>query len=88
MQDRPKKNLLTWACELDNVTIEEATKLAIIQFLGEPWCEETKAELSETFRQILPGPYEIDWVMEDHTPELKLTFPDTPEATEWMLMHR
>ena len=70
------------------MTIEDATKLAIIQFLGEPWCEETKAELSEIFRQILPGPYEIDWVMEDHTPELKLTFPDTPEATEWMLMHQ
>ena len=70
------------------MTIEDATKLAIIQFLGEPWCEETKAELSEIFRQILPGPYEIDWVMEDHTPELKLTFPDTPEATEWMLMHK
>jgi hypothetical protein len=70
------------------MTIEEATKLAIIQFLGEPWCEETKAELSETFRQILPGPYEIDWIMEDHTPELKLTFKESPEATEWMLMHQ
>jgi hypothetical protein len=70
------------------MTIEDATKLAIIRFLGEPWDAKTKAELSETFRQILPGPYEIDWVMEDHTPELKLTFPDTPEATEWMLMHK
>ena len=52
------------------MTIEDATKLAIIRFLGEPWCEETKQQLSDTFRQILPGPYEIDWVFEDHTPEL------------------
>ena len=88
MQDQPKKNLLTWACGLDNVTIEEATNLAIIRFLGEPWCEETKQQLSEAFRQILPGPYEIDWVFEDHTPELKLTFRESPETTEWMLLHR
>ena len=85
MQDQPKKNLLILACGLDNMTIEQATGLAIIRFLGEPWCKETKQQLSDTFRQILPGPYEIDWVFEDHTPELKLTFPDTPEATEWML---
>ena len=70
------------------MTVEDATKLAIGQFLGEPWCEETKAELSETFRQILPGPYEIDCVMEDHTPELVLTFQESPETTEWMLLHR
>lgn len=70
------------------MTVEDATKLAIIKFLGEPWDAKTKADLSKGFRLILPGPYEIDWVMEDHTPELKLTFPDTPEATEWMLMHR
>jgi hypothetical protein len=70
------------------MTIEDATNLAIIRFLGEPWCEETKQQLSDTFRKILPGPYEIDWVMEDHTPELKLTFTESPEATEWMLLHR
>ena len=70
------------------MTVEEATKLAIIRFLGKPWCEETKQQLSETFRQILPGPYEIDWVFEDHTPEVKLTFKESPEATEWMLLHR
>ena len=88
MQDQPKKNLLILACGLDNMTIEDATNLAIIRFLGEPWCEETKQQLSETFRKILPGPYEIDWIMEDHTPQLVLTFPETPEATEWMLLHR
>ena len=70
------------------MTIEDATNLAIIRFLGEPWCEETKQQLSETFRKILPGPYEIDWIMEDHTPELKLTFRESPETTEWMLLHR
>ena len=70
------------------MTIEEATNLAIIKFLGEPWCEGTKAELSETFRQILPGPYEIDWWFDDTMPVLKLTYPETPEATERMLMHQ
>ena len=88
MQDQLKKNLLILACGLDNMTIEQATGPAIIRFLGEPWCEETKQQLSETFRQILPGPYEIDWIMEDHTPELKLTFRESPETTEWMLLHR
>ena len=70
------------------MTVEDATKLAIIRFLGEPWDEKTKAELSEAFRKILPGPYEIDWVFEDHTPELVLTFQESPETTEWMLLHR
>jgi len=72
------------------MTIEDATNLAIIRFLGEPWCEETKQQLSETFRKILPGPYEIDWIFEEssNTPRLKLTFPELPEATEWMLLHR
>ena len=88
MQDQPNKNFSNSECKLDNVTIEEATNLAIIKFLGEPWDAKTKAELSETFRQILPGPYEIDWWFDDTMPVLKLTFPDTPEATEWMLMHR
>jgi hypothetical protein len=70
------------------MTIEEARIQAISMFFGEPWDEKTKAELSEAFRKILPGPYEIDWVMEDHTPELKLTLRESPEATEWMLLHR
>lgn len=70
------------------MTIEEATTQAIGQFLGEPWDEKTKQQLSDTFRKILPGPYEIDWIMEDHTPQLVLTFPESPETTEWMLLHR
>ena len=70
------------------MTIEEATTQAISQFLGEPWDEKTKQQLSDTFRKILPGPYEIDWVFEDHTPQLVLTFPESPETTEWMLLHR
>jgi hypothetical protein len=68
------------------MTIEEATTQAIQVFFGDPWCDETKQKLS-VFRQILPGPYEIDWVFEDHTPQLVLTFRESPETTEWMLIH-
>ena len=88
MPRKPKWNCKKLECEHDKMTIEDATNLAIIRFLGEPWCEETKQQLSETFRKILPGPYEIDWIMEDHTPRLVLTFPESPETTEWMLLHR
>jgi hypothetical protein len=69
------------------MTIEEATTQAIQVFFGDPWCDETKQKLSAVFRQILPGPYEIDWVFEDHTPQLVLTFKESPETTEWMLIH-
>lgn len=73
---------------MTSISIAQAAQQAISLFLGEPWDDETKTLLSEAFRKILPGPYKIDWTMEDHTPELKLTFPESPEATEWMLLHR
>ena len=48
MQDRPKKNLLTWACELDNTMNETYC-------ISESALDKVRSEYNVAFEQAHPG---------------------------------
>jgi len=48
----------------------------------------TKTAMSELFKSLIPGNYEIDWELDERTmPQVKLKFADEAESTMWILKH-
>jgi hypothetical protein len=44
--------------------------------------------MSQLFKSLLPGNYEIDWEMDEHNmPQVKLKFDDEAESILWLLKH-
>ena len=71
------------------MTIDQAVEHVIRQFFAEPWDDETRQDMSHALRKILPGPYEIEWELDEHgVPQILLQFKESPETTEWILCHR
>lgn len=71
------------------MSIDEAVNHVVELFLGEPFDEETKQDMSLSLRRILPGPYEVEWDLDEHgIPQILLRFKESVETTEWILRHR
>ena len=70
------------------MNITDAVSVATLAYMYEPFDEKVKSEMSEIFKNILPGNYEIDWELDEHNmPQVKLKFADEAESTMWILKH-
>ena len=68
------------------MNITDAVNVAILPYMFEPFDEQVKSEMSEIFKNLLPGNYEIDWELDEHNmPQVKLKFADEAESTMWIL---
>jgi hypothetical protein len=62
--------------------------MAITAYMFEPFDKKVKLEMSEIFKKLLPGNYEIDWEMDRHNmPQVMLKFHDEAESIMWFLKH-
>ena len=70
------------------MNITEAVNIVTQTYAFEPWDEHTRTAMSELFKGIIPGNYEIDWEMDEHNmPQVKLKFEDEAESIIWLLKH-
>jgi hypothetical protein len=70
------------------LNITEAVNIVTQTYAFEPWDEHTRTAMSELFKGIIPGNYEIDWEMDEHNmPQVKLKFEDEAESIIWLLKH-
>ena len=70
------------------MNITDAVNVATLAYMYEPFDEQVKSEMSEIFKNLLPGNYEIDWEMDEHNmPQVKLKFADEAESILWLLKH-
>lgn len=70
------------------MNITEAVDIVTQTYAFEPWDEHTRTAMSELFKGIIPGNYEIDWeIDENNMPQIKLKFTDEAESTMWILKH-
>jgi hypothetical protein len=70
------------------LNITEAVDIVALAYAFEPWDEHTRTAMSELFKGIIPGNYEIDWEMNEHNmPQATLKFADDAESVMWILKH-
>lgn len=70
------------------MNITDAVNIAITAYMFEPFGKQVKSEMSEIFKNLLPGNYEIDWELDEHNmPQVKLKFEDEAESILWILKH-
>ena len=70
------------------MNITEAVEEVLNTYFFEPFDEHTRTDMSQLFKSLLPGNYEIDWEMDEHNmPQVKLKFDDEAESILWLLKH-
>ena len=70
------------------MNLTEAVDLINQIYAFEPYDELTKTQMSDLFRELLPGNYKIDWdIDENDMPQVKLKFDDEAESTLWLLKY-
>lgn len=70
------------------MNITEAVNIVTQTYAFEPFDEHTRTDMSQLFKSMLPGNYEIDWEMDRHNmPQVKLKFDDEAESIIWLLKH-